>query len=86
VGENGRHIFSKTYQEHLKNKKCQQKVNKGAWHFCLPLRRELMKPLIIGITGGTGSGKTTVAQRIKDMPTSLSVSVNFSGVVKKRKE
>jgi len=23
-----------------------------------------MKPLIIGITGGTGSGKTTVAQRI----------------------
>jgi len=41
-----------------------QKVNKSAWHFCLPLRSEFMKPLIIGIAGGTGSGKTTVAQRI----------------------
>ncbi len=32
--------------------------------FFVILRRNIMKPLIIGITGGTGSGKTTVARRI----------------------
>jgi len=38
---------------------------KGARHLLATfLRSEIMKPLIIGIAGGTGSGKTTVARRI----------------------
>lgn len=32
--------------------------------FFVIFRRKLMKPLIIGIAGGTGSGKTTVASKI----------------------
>ena len=39
------------------------------------LRRNLMKPLIIGIAGGTGSGKTTVANRINESLKGVNVVV-----------
>jgi uridine kinase len=39
------------------------------------LRRKLMKPLIIGIAGGTGSGKTTVANRIYESLKGVNVVV-----------
>ncbi|MBA7658293.1 Uridine kinase [subsurface metagenome] len=39
------------------------------------LRRNLMKPLIIGISGGTGSGKTTVARRIYESLKGVNVVV-----------
>jgi len=49
---------------------------KGAWHLLATfLRGEKMKPLIIGIAGGTGSGKTTVACRIYESLKGINVVV-----------
>jgi len=49
---------------------------KGARHLLATfLRGEIMKPLIIGIAGGTGSGKTTVARRIYESLKGINVVV-----------
>jgi uridine kinase len=40
----------------------------------VPGRIDVLKPLIIGIAGGSGSGKSTVARNVADLLTTSSVA------------